>query len=556
VICALSHGFNAITQTARPKKWSRDHALQFEDMEVVLAYDADQAGEKYATVYAVPHLARVVQSLRIIEWPDEMGKQVDGVWPEDHGEDLTDFFVKRRKTVDDFWKLINNAPPVDILKHISAQALEFFERGVNDRLSFKPRRLAEKILSENKFLSDPDTGLFYRWNGRFWETFSEDHIKSLAIIYLGAESQKNRAEDAAYQVRMLSNLPHGRGINDQKDWVCLKNGMLNCKTLELKPHHPEYFATFELNVFYNPDSNRKCDFWLKFMETNIQTPCAIAQLQEFFGYCLTKETLFDKCLLLIGPGSDGKSKCLKVLKELVGKENTSSIPFEGLEDQFQRAGLYQKSVNISTEIKSKAVESSLFKAITTGDSINAAFKFKNQFQFEPFCKLVFSGNKFPRVLDNSYGYFRRILPIQFKRQFNDDDPETDPYLFDKFQSELSEIFSWALVGLSRLLKNGRFTDCEETRVLMSGYRRLNNPVVCFVEDKCMIGNDYQESKKELFTGYKKYCDEGGYKSLSRENFFRELYAAVNDLKTTRPRINGKQEQYLKGISLNVFETEN
>ena len=555
-ICALSRGFNAITQTTKPKKWSRAHAAVFEGREVVMAYDADQAGEKYAHVYAAPHLSQVVRSLKTIEWPEEMGLRADGTWPEDHGEDLTDFFVKHGRTGDDFWSLIREARPVDVLQHVSAQALEFFDRGMNDRLSFKPRRLAEKILSEHRLLTDPETGLFYRWNGRFWEQYHEDHVKSLAIRYLGGESQKNRAEDAAYQVKILSTLPHGRAVNDFKDWVCVRNGMLNLETLELKPHDPEYYATYELNVTYEPDSDRRCDRWLEYLKTNIQTQGAINQVQEFFGYCLTKDTLFEKCLFLIGPGGDGKSVLLKIMRELIGHDNTTSVSFSDLTDQFMRSSLYQKSLNISTEIGTEMMESSYFKAITTGDPINAAFKHKNPFTFLPYCKLVFAGNKLPRVRDNSDGFFRRILPIQFKRQFLEGDPDRDPKLFDKLKGELSEIFSWALMGLHRLWRQKHFTECRETDELMLGYKRLNNPVLCFVDDICQIGQDHQESKKELYAKYKEYCNAGGYRTLSRENFFRELYTAVKNLQMIRPRVDGRREHYLKGISINAFATEN
>lgn len=555
MICARSQGFNAITQTGKPKKWSREHAAEFEGRDVAMAFDADQAGEKYAHVYAAPHLAKVVRSLKAVEWPDEMGRQVDGTWPEDHGQDLTDFFVRHKKNVDDFWQMMSEARPVDILQHVSAQALEFFERGLNDRVSFKPRRLAEKILAEHRLLTDPETGLFYRWNGRYWEQYHEDHVKGLALRYLGGESQKSRAEDAAYQVRILSTIPHGRAVNDFKDWVCVRNGMLNLETQELKPHDPEYYATYELNVTYDHYSDRQCDRWLDYLKTNIRTPEVIKQAQEFVGYCLTKDVLFAKCLIMIGPGSDGKSVFLKVLRELIGHENTTSVSFADLEDQFLRSSLYQKAINISTEIGSKALESPYFKAITSGDPINAAFKHKNTFTFTPHCKLVFASNKLPRVLDNSDGYFRRILPIQFKRQFFDGDAETDPHLFEKLKGELSEIFHWALVGLHRLWKQGGFTECRETDELMLGYKRLNNPVLCFVDDMCHIGQEHQESKKELYTKYREYCNAGGYKILSRENFFRELYTAVNNLHMIRPRVDGRREQYLKGIALNGFANE-
>ena len=102
----------------------------------------------------------------------------------------------------------------------------------------------------------------------------------------------------------------------------------------------------------------------------------------------------------------------------------------------------------------------------------------------------------PRVLDNSDGFFRRVLPVSFKRQFMGTD--RDNTLEDQFETELSEIFQWALAGLMRLLDQDRFTDCQETQELMLAYKRLNNPVLCFVEDNCVIDENASVGKAELF----------------------------------------------------------
>ena len=201
MICALSMGFNAITQTTKPKKWSADQTAKFAGRDVVIAYDADQAGQKYADEFAAPSLAKVARSVKILTWPDIMGRRSDGTWPENHGEDLTDFFIKHQNTYIQLWELIDEAEPVDILAYVSRQALAFFERGVNDRLSFKPRLLAEKIMEEMQILSDPETGLLYKWNGTHWERFPIEHVENYSLRLLGGESQQSRAKDAAYQVK-------------------------------------------------------------------------------------------------------------------------------------------------------------------------------------------------------------------------------------------------------------------------------------------------------------------------------------------------------------------
>ena len=425
----------------------------------------------------------------------------------------------------------------------------FFDSGINSRYSFKPRLLADRIMKELTLMSDPSTGLLYKWNGRYWEVFEKDHVRAMVIDLLGWESQKNRIEDVLYQVVNLVTIPSGRRVNDRTDWVCLRNGMLNLRTFEMRPHDPEFYFTQILPVSFDPESTRRCERFERFLETNVAPPEAIEQLQEFAGYCLVRHAKYEKCLLLLGPGADGKSKFMSILRELVGYDNCAAVSFQELEKEFHRSSLYGKLLNVSTEIGGQAVESSYFKAIASGDAINGAFKHQDVFEFTPYCKLVFAGNTMPRVKDNSDGFFRRILPVQFKRQFHEDDPERDPHLMDKLREELSEIFHWALCGLKRLEERQRFTDCDETRALLMAYRRLNNPILCYVEDECVLGVDQEISKADLYSNYRKYCFTNGYTPAGLANFFRELYAAVKSIDVYRPRHTKKRERLLRGIGL-------
>lgn len=555
-LCALSHGFNAITQTSKLKTWPRQHWSVFQGKNVVIAYDADNAGRVYAD-YAGACLKAVAKSVRVIQWPECMGVGPDGSVPKDHGQDLTDYFVRHGKTTDNFHSLIAAAPlfsPLvppappgdDECRHDGIY--RFYDYGVNKRYSFRPRLLAEQLLKDMTLMYEPETGLTYRWNGRFWDVLHEDYLKTACLQYLENEAQKSRVEDATFQAKMLSTIPAGRKINDREGFFCVENGMYGIDADQLHEHAQDYYATYMFPVIYGPDSVPICRRWLLFLEETIQTPAVIAQVQEFFGYCLTPSTAFEKCLLCLGPGADGKSTMLKILRELVGPKNCSAVNIEDLDDQFQRSSLYGKLLNISTEVGSKAMESKIFKAIVSGDAVQAAFKHENSFEFVPTCKMAFAANRFPRVLDNSDGFFRKILPVQFKRQFLSGG---DKGLLETLKGELSGIFHWALVGRKRLWEQQDFTQCDETDRIMLDYRRSNNPVLCYAEDELEFGpaedDAYRATKKEIYDDYEAYCKEKGYQKFSEENFFRELKAAKHHLEQYRPRINGRQQYCLCGV---------
>lgn len=551
-ICARSHGLNAITQTGKPNVWPESHTNALSGREVVLCYDADMPGVEYAAI-AAKNLKKAGCSVYTLVWPDFMGRLQSGEWPADHGQDLTDFFVRHGKTIEDFIELVETAKAVEASAP-PVSCTQFFETGLNGRLSFKQRLLADWLIEKNDMLYHDASGQLYRYDGTYYELWSVEKLKREAILALGGEAQADRVSGAVSLVMSLVSMPHGRDLNDMDDWACLQNGMLNLRTLDFQPHDPKYMATVKLGATWHDGAPPKPKRWLQFLSETIETPEVIAQLQEFFGNCLTRITDFGKFLLLVGPGSDGKSTVINVLKAIVGGENCSSVALEDLEDQFQRSALYGKLLNVGEEVSTEALQSKVLKAIVTGGEIQASFKYKDSFKFKAYCKLAYATNSRPRVFDNSDGFYRRILPIRFKHQYLESHPQWDPQLENKLMAELDGIFAWSVVGLHRLLKQNRYTACKETDDYILDYRRYNSPVMAFLQDECELSEGQSVDLKDLYGAYKKYCAEGGYKPLSRDNFAEEFSTATKKLEGhtvtyKRPRIDGKRPRIFDGVRL-------
>ncbi len=553
-ICAISQGYDAVTQTSKRLKWPTEQLRPFQDRDVIIAYDADTAGQKYAAG-AAKSLLQVANSIKVIRWPGYMMDE-NGQLPKKHGQDLTDFFARHNKTRRDFEELFSLAEVIEPADRVVSDTLyQFFGESITGRTVFQPRRLAERLLQDIPLLNDPMTGMLYHWGSKIWQPYEYDNVKHAAIKYLDDESTTNRVNDAASQARILSTIPYGRKLNDDPNMICLQNGMFDLKTMKVEPHRKDHYSSILIDLEFDPHKPADCNRWQLFLKETVQTDAAIMQLQEFFGYCLTRETRYEKCLIMLGDGGEGKSKAQMVLRAMCGQENCTSVSFDALEDQFQRSHLYGKLLNMSSEVGGKAMDSEFFKRIVSGDSITAAFKHKDSFDFVPYAKLVFSLNKMPKVLDNSDGLHRRLLPVRFKRQFLEDDPDRDPHLDDKLLAELSGVFAWSLVGLARLRKQGGFTNCEETKGLLADYQRLNNPVYCFVEDWCELGQFQKESKVNLYGQYKKYCRINGCGPKNSQNFLNDLRLVVKNLSNTRPTVEGKRVPCLNGISLNKGVTD-
>ncbi len=92
-----------------------------------------------------------------------------------------------------------------------------------------------------------------------------------------------------------------------KEFINVKNGMLEWRAGKLHPHDPSYLSTIQINAEYDPDAkSQELD---KFF-TDIFPPDAIPLVEEFMGYLLIPDTGFEKCFIAVGGGGNGKALAL------------------------------------------------------------------------------------------------------------------------------------------------------------------------------------------------------------------------------------------------------
>lgn len=454
-------------------------------------------------------------------------------YPKNHGQDLTDWFVSHGRSIGDLHDLLAHAVVVEKPQEpeMDLGVLRFFKGR-----KFMPALLARAIMEDMAIVSDPLTGLVYRWEGRYWEEYGRDHIEQKALHMLGDEGNSAKAADVANMICKLSTLPIGRSMNEAADLICLENGMLNHRTGQLLPHSQEYYASHMLPIVFNPTDIKDCVRWKQFLDESVQNREVIREIQKFFGYCLTRDTKYEKMLIIFGPGGDGKSKLLKVLKALVGAKNTSHIPMGRLEDQFYLSKLVGKLLNTFTEVESKAMQSQEIKAIVSGDPISASFKNETPFDFEPYCKLAYSTNKLPKMLDNSDGFFRRLLVVEMTRQFVKSGT-ADIDLEAKLLEELPGIFAWALAGLAALRADKGFGEPEPMRRSLDEYKTINNNVLYFIKQHVVEDPAGKELKKRsrpdrkdsVYDEYVSRCASWNLTPFGEPHFQKEFARLLRDL---------------------------
>jgi len=385
--------------------------------------------------------------------------------------------------------------------------------------------VADEILKHHRLINFADT--YYEYKGGCYRPLFIEEVQKWIKYACGAGFSASKLRNVLVALKTETFIKPD--IINGITLFNVKNGLYDIDKMKLLPHSADVYSINQLNVTYR--ENAECLLWQKSLDQIFENDAArIMLLQEYFGYCLTRDNDYEKALFLFGEGANGKSVVLYVLEELIGKDNCSSIPLEKFNDSHYIARLRDKLVNISLETNAKTnVYDNMFKAIVTGDTISADEKYGQPFQFKPYCKLLFSTNNMPRVGDKTEGYYRRLLILPFNRQFSIE--ERDPKLKHKIvASELDGIFLWSLNGLTRLRKRGYFEESASMQTVKDAYRKENNNVIIFVEEQCVLDAQADVGSDALYVAYRDWCLESEYRPLSKIMFGRELlrqYPAIN-----------------------------
>ncbi len=298
------------------------------------------------------------------------------------------------------------------------------------------------------------------WNGTFYEEISDTQLESFA------QDHFNPFADTA----MVSEFRHLLQRTNVKSvaWfqestmrkLNVANGVLNLANLTLdKKHTPDNGFTYVLPFGYDPIAPPPALF-NKFMS---DITCGDKELErallEFIALALTNAdpVLNEKILVLTGEGSNGKTTLLRILRALFGK---TVVAFRAAEllSEFHRSRLEGAKVCVMEEMPSFKDNElwELLKGLSSGDQISVSKKFKDGYEIENRAKFIVTCNRLPGGTDPTHGYFRRLLIVPFKAQFEGE--AKDVRLAEK-------IITGELPGvLNRVLEVYRAMDVNDYRI--------------------------------------------------------------------------------------------
>ncbi|MBI2133633.1 hypothetical protein HYU11_03040 [Candidatus Woesearchaeota archaeon] len=450
---------------------------------------------------------------------------------------------------------MNNAE--ELAKEISeeekkANEIQNLREEIEKNKSKVPFILARYFLAKYEILTLSDNNEIFVYYEGIYGGSGDKRLAAEAEDLLGELCSSYLVNETLAHIRR-STYKSREEIQEPEDRICLANGVLNFQTMCIENHSPEYIFFNKLPVHYAESTD--CPKIKKFLK-EVVTEADVPALQELAGYCLFPKYPIHKAILLTGTGANGKSTFLRLLKNFLGSQNCASIPLQQLENnRFAPAGLFGKMANICADLSAKALlETGTFKMATGQDLLPGERKFEHCFFFENKAKLIFSCNYIPRSPDDSDGFFRRWLIVDFPNKFVG--KEANQCLINTLTTpeELSGFLNFSLEGLKRLLQQQDFSNAASIERTREVYLRKSDSVASFRMDRILVSSEDHVPKKLLYTEYTSYCREMGYPAVPENTFHRHLQKIVR-IEDYRPSlwINGKQEriQCWKGIKINT-----
>jgi len=274
-------------------------------------------------------------------------------------------------------------------------------------------------------------------------------------------------------------------------------------------------------------------------------------LHRAAGYSLLGSNREQLNFMSVGEGSNGKSVFLRTIQHVLG-EYATSIPISAFDARSRTS--HQESIANLPGIrfvvaleppKHMALAGEKLKEIAGGDVQKVSRKHEHEFEFVSQASLWFGVNHPPAVADDSLGFWRKLLVIPFRRNF-EDDPKKDPDLLEKLEAEAEGILQWLIQGCVEYQKQGLGLTGKlrrETEI----YRREEDSIYAFLGDSTKEEANGRAKRSEMYPAYERWGTKN-FISVAKLAKKSELFEVLRR-KYQEVKVQG--EMYFKGLRLTV-----
>ena len=387
-------------------------------------------------------------------------------------------------------------------------------------------------------------GDWYEWDGRRYATVGDDALAAELTKFLQAQGHSVTGKvvsDVLVNLRGMAHIKGEQGVLPPfrvdpdtgrvtpANVFVFSNGMVDLdqldadRPLKVAPHDPRIFAVSELPYAF--DAQATCPRWRKFLDEVLPKTADDDRrqrvLQEFFGYTLLRDCRYERLLIMLGAGRNGKSTIMNIWDAMLGAANVSNVPLDRLGSDAHLLELAGKLANFSRDLNHLSrTDEGRIKQLVSGEPITVDRKYKTAVTTVTRAKLIVACNELPDFSDPSLGIWRRMVILPFDVVI--DESSVDLHLTATLREELPGILNWALRGLLRLLRRNRFTSCARCVNAVATHRQNSCSVQAFFAACCVRSPRHECLATNLYQLYRVWCQGTGRYAVRDTSFGRRF----------------------------------
>lgn len=391
--------------------------------------------------------------------------------------------------------------------------------------------------------------ILYYWetNGRYWKALSEIELKAKITFYIEnfhPGKLTARACAACEAIALQYVYAYGRKLVKTRDFQIStinhilevqKDGRIRAinKTEEAR-NIKKYFCRTHIAIdlgnlgeYYTPQDQEKIEQHGKFgkMVTlampNLESRRA---MQEFFGDTLNP-ALRKSFPVMIGEPNGGKSQLLLLLLKMHTNSCAINIDKDG---GFGYEEIIGKSFVVIDELGDRP-SARMIKQLVGGAALPIERKHRGNVTIEPDFKFFAGDNGTFKFSEKTGALEARFYLFKIHTVAKKD--RVDEIAKLVIESELKNVFDWALAGAIRVVKRGRILRHDElpaeSQALMQNMAQDTNPCEDFIRDLGIVfDRDGLIPKQDVYDQFRQWCEKRGnhnYARVSLPVFVRDFW---------------------------------
>lgn len=420
--------------------------------------------------------------------------------------------------------------PYDIELTEDGVALEF-ERRFNNRLRYCHNLKRWHVWQETHWRPNHDHLAFHWARKLVREHNRNSEFKTKAIT--GKTAFAGGVEKFAQAARCFAVTAE---IWDADHWLLgTPGGIVDLRTGQLRPAKQQDFITKIAAIA--PAERADCPLWLAFLQQATGGDRDLIRfLQQWAGYCLTGIIREHALLFIYGPGGNGKSVFLNILRAILGDYCSTAAM-----DTFTEAGARRhltflamlrgaRLVTATETEEGQPWAEARIKQMTGGDPITANVMRGDPFTFTPAFKLTIAGNHKPALRNVDEAMKRRFNVVPFLHVPEKPDRELET----KLQAELPGILRWAIEGCLDWQAHG----LARPQVVLDAtadYLEGQDLIGRWMAERCIMAPEPEVKPSQLVTDCRAWAQENG-----------ETPPSASQLRSALEKVRGIRYVTIKG----------